>query len=178
MVALVLAVISVSLWRGSQLGAADAQKNQDRANDPVQANAAVYKDHLRDLEKEYVLGNLSSEELQIAREELARRLLDDVGDHTTSAPHTEHSSQEALLADERLATKAVKPNIQTWRAPWVWVMSFVFLVPVASMLMYAVMGQPLALNPAALQAETEQGADISPEKMTDHRLPIERKAEA
>ena len=175
MVAVVLAVISVSLWRGSQLGAADAQKIQDRANDPVQANAAVYKDHLRDLEKEYVLGNLSSEELQIAREELARRLLDDVGDHTTSAPHTEHSSQEALLADERVATKAVKPNFQTWRAPWVWVMSFVFLVPVASMLMYAVMGQPLALNPAALQAETEQGADISPEKMTEMATALTRR---
>ena len=41
MVALVVLVISVSLWRGSQLGAKDAQQIQDRANDPVQANAAV-----------------------------------------------------------------------------------------------------------------------------------------
>ena len=69
MVAVVLAVISVSLWRGSQLGAEDVQKIQDRVDDPVQANAAVYKDQLRDLEKEYVLGNLSSEELQIAKDE-------------------------------------------------------------------------------------------------------------
>ena len=75
MVVVVLAVIGVSLWRGSKLGAADAQKIQDRADDPVQANAAVYKDQLRDLEKEYVLGNLNSEELQIARDELARRCL-------------------------------------------------------------------------------------------------------
>ncbi|NBW69071.1 MAG: c-type cytochrome biogenesis protein CcmI, partial [Betaproteobacteria bacterium] len=175
MVAVVLAVISVSLWRGSQIGAVEAQKIQDFANDSVKANAAVYKDHLRDLEKEYVLGNLSRQELRIAREELARRLLDDVGGHTSSAPHTGHTSQEALLVHERVATKAVKPNFQTWRAPWVWVMSFVFLVPVASMLMYAVIGQPLALNPAALQAETEQGADISPEKMTEMATALTRR---
>ena len=153
MVAGVLVVISVSLWRGSQLGADVSQKVQDDADDPVQANAAVYKDQIRDLEKEYALGNLSSEELQIARDELARRLLDDVGDKVQTA----------------------KLTPQAWRAPWVWVMGFVFLVPVAACVMYAVMGQPLALNPAALQAEAEQGADISPEKMTEMATALTRR---
>ena len=153
MVAVVLAVISVSLWRGSQLGADASQQEQDRADDPVQANAAVYKDQIRDLEKEYGLGNLSSEELQIAKDELARRLLEDVGD----------------------SAQIAKPTPQAWRAPWVWVMSFVFLVPVAACVMYAVMGQPLALNPAALQAEAEQGSDISPEKMTEMATALTRR---
>ena len=153
MLAVVLAVISVSLWRGSQLGADASQQEQDRADDPVQANAAVYKDQIRDLEKEYGLGNLSSEELQIAKDELARRLLEDVGD----------------------SAQIAKPTPQAWRAPWVWVMSFVFLVPVAACVMYAVMGQPLALNPAALQAEAEQGSDISPEKMTEMATALTRR---
>lgn len=153
MVAGVLVVISVSLWRGSQLGADVSQKVQDDADDPVQANAAVYKDQIRDLEKEYGLGNLSSEELQIARDELARRLLDDVGDNARTA----------------------RPAPQAWRAPWVWVMGFVFLVPVAACVMYAVMGQPLALNPAALQAEADQGSDISPEKMTEMATALTRR---
>lgn len=153
MVAVVLAVISVSLWRGSQLGADASQQAQDRADDPVQANAAVYKDQIHDLEKEYVLGNLSSEELQIAKDELARRLLDDVGD----------------------TTQITKSTPQAWRAPWIWVMGFVFLVPVAASVMYAVMGQPLALNPAALQAEAEQGSDISPEKMTEMATALMRR---
>ena len=153
MVAVVLAVISVSLWRGSQLGADASQQEQDRADDPVQANAAVYKDQIRDLEKEYGLGNLSSEELQIAKDELARRLLEDVGD----------------------SAQITKPTTQAWRAPWVWVMSFVFLVPVAACLMYAVMGQPLALNPAVLQAEAGQGSDISPEKLTEMATALTRR---
>lgn len=153
MVAVVLAVISVSLWRGSQLGADASQQAQDRADDPVQANAAVYKDQIRDLEKEYGLGNLSSEELQIAKDELARRLLEDVGD----------------------STQIAKATTQAWSAPWVWVMSFVFLVPVTACLMYAVMGQPLALNPAALQADAGQGSDISPEKMTEMATALTRR---
>jgi len=152
-VAVVLAVISVSLWRGSQLGAETSQQAQDNADDPVLANAAVYKDQIRDLEKEYALGNLSSEELQIARDELARRLLDDVG-------YPVHTA---------------KLTPQAWRAPWVWVMGFVFLVPVTACVMYAVMGQPLALNPAALQAEAEQGSDISPEKMTEMATALTRR---
>ena len=153
MVAVVLAVISVSLWRGSQRGAEASQQAQDRADDPVKANAAVYKDQIRDLEKEYVLGNLNSEELQIARDELARRLLEDVHE-------VEHIT---------------KPTPQAWRAPWVWVMSFVFLVPVASMLIYATLGQPLALEPAALQADSEHGNGISPEKMTEMATALTRR---
>jgi len=153
MVAVVLAVISVSLWRGSQRGAEASQQEQDRADDPVQANAAVYKDQIRDLEKEYVLGNLNIEELQIARDELARRLLEDVHE----------------------VVHITKPTPQAWRAPWVWVMSFVFLVPVASMLMYATLGQPLALDPAALQAESEHGNGISPEKMTEMATALTRR---
>ena len=109
MVAVVVAVISVSLWRGSQLGAKDAQHMQDRADDPVQANAAVYKDQLKELEKEYVLGNLSSEELQVAREELARRLLDDVGDsairsHTETLVSQDDSRSEIDSRSEMLSS--------------------------------------------------------------------------
>ena len=175
MVALVVLVISVSLWRGSQLGAKDAQQIQDRANDPVQANAAVYKDQLKELEKEYVLGNLSNEELQVAREELARRLLDDVGD-STERPHADTPvSQDDSLSETHPTAQISKPTTLVWRAPWVWVMSFVFLVPVAASVMYAVLGQPLALNPAALQAESEHGGAISPEKMTEMATALMRR---
>ena len=175
MVVVVLAVISVSLWRGSQLGAEDVQKIQDRVDDPVQANAAVYKDQLRDLEKEYLLGNLSSEELQIAKDELARRLLEDVGGDATSTEHSQATSQEESLVEVHEPAQMAKPKPQVWRAPWVLVMSFVFLVPVASMLMYAVTGQPLALNPASLQAEAEQGSNVSPEKMTEMATALMRR---
>lgn len=181
MVAVVVAVIGVSLWRGSQLGAEVAQHMQDRADDPVQANAAVYKDQLRDLEKEYVLGNLSSEELQVAREELARRLLDDVGgsaigSHTETLVSQDDSRSEIDSHSEMLSSlQMAKASPHAWRAPWVWVMIFVFIVPVAASVMYAMLGQPLALNPAALQADSEHGGAISPEKMTEMATALMRR---
>ena len=173
--AVVVAVISVSLWRGSQLGAKDAQHMQARADDPVQANAAVYKDQLKELEKEYVLGNLSSEELQVAREELARRLLDDVGDSAIRS-HTETLvSQDDSRSEMLSSLQMAKPSLYAWRAPWVWVMSFVFIVPVAASVMYAMLGQPMALNPAALQADSEHGGAVSPEKMTEMATALMRR---
>ena len=41
--------------------------------------------------------------------------------------------------------------------------------------MYAVMGQPLALNPAVLQADAGQGSDISPEKLTEMATALTRR---
>jgi cytochrome c-type biogenesis protein CcmH len=43
------------------------------------------------------------------------------------------------------------------------------------MLMYATLGQPLALDPAALQAESEHGNGISPEKMTEMATALTRR---
>lgn len=176
MVAGVLAVIAMSFWRGARHGAEAAQQAQDGVDDPVQANAAVYKDQLRDLEKEYMLGNLSSQELQIARDELARRLLEDVGEgNVLGMQPAVVNSPEYLPVDEHRAASITIPTTQAWRAPWVWVMSFVFLVPVASMLMYAVLGQPLALDPAALRANSDQSSDISPAKMAEMATALMRR---
>lgn len=176
MVAVVLTVIGVSLWRGSQLGTEAAQQEQVWGNDPIQANTSVYKDQLRDLEKEHVLGNLNSQEFQIARDELARRLLEDVGEgNAPKMQSTVANSHMNLLSEEHPTAQKVKPLALAWRAPWVGVMSFVFLVPVAAMLMYAVLGQPLALDPAALRAESAQSSDISPEKMTEMATALMRR---
>jgi cytochrome c-type biogenesis protein CcmH len=160
MVAVVLLVISLHVWRGSQQGALAAQQMQDHAADPVQANAAVYRDQLRDLEREYALGNLTSQELETARDELSRRLLEDVG----AGQVLEHGHPSQTVSAS-----------QPWRAPWVWIMSFVFLVPVAAMLMYAELGQPLALDPMALQQNAEHDGDISPEKMTEMATALMRR---
>ena len=65
MMALVLIVLSVALWRGSQQGARLAAHQADAVNDPAKANAAVYRDQLAELDREYVMGNLNSKRGQI-----------------------------------------------------------------------------------------------------------------
>jgi len=161
LVLVVIAVLAVSLWRGSRQGAVLASHLQDAAAAPAQANAAVYREQLAELEREYQLGNLNDEELQIARDELAHRLLEDVG-------------PDALALDTPHDTpRAVTPVV--WRKPWILISSLVFVVPVSAMLMYAVLGQPAALDPMALKQGVDNTAEVTPEKLTEMATALTRR---
>ena len=157
MMAVVLLVLSVALWRGSQQGARLAAHQADAINDPAKANAAVYRDQLAELDREYVMGNLNYEELKAARDELSERLLADVAD----------------LDD---ATKPVAPaSTVVWRKPWLSIALLVFVVPVSSMLMYSVLGEPAALDPMALKQGVDSSAEVTPEKLTEMATALTRR---
>ena len=161
LVVIVLVVVAVTLWRGSQQGAELAAHLQDAAAAPAQANAAVYREQLSELDREYQLGNLNDEELQIARDELTRRLLEDVG-------------PDALVVD--VAAAQTRPaTAVVWRKPWVLMSSLIFLVPVTAMLMYAVLGQPAALDPMALKQGVDNAAEVTPEKLTEMATALTRR---
>jgi cytochrome c-type biogenesis protein CcmH len=83
---LVVAVLCMALWRGALRGARATLNAAQALDHPAQANAAVYRDQLADLQREHALGNLNDEELQAGRDELTRRLLDDVGPEALAQP--------------------------------------------------------------------------------------------
>ncbi len=157
MMAVVLIVLSVALWRGSQQGARLAAQQADAINDPAKANAAVYRDQMAELDREFVMGNLSYEELKAARDELSERLLADVAGLDQANPSTAP------------ATAVV------WRKPWLSIGLLVLVVPVASMLMYSVMGEPAALDPRALQQGVDSSAEVTPEKLTEMAVALTRR---
>jgi cytochrome c-type biogenesis protein CcmH len=157
MMAVVMLVLAIALWRGSQLGARLAAHQADALNDPAQANAAVYRDQMAELDREFVQGNLSYEELKAARDELSERLLADVADLDASS-------------------KPVAPaSAVVWRKPWLAIGLLVFVVPVASMLMYSVMGEPAALDPRALTQGVNSSEEVTPEKLTEMAIAITRR---
>ena len=159
MIAVVLLVLSVALWRGSQQGARVAAHQVDALNDPAKANAAVYRDQMAELDREFVMGNLNYEELKAARDELSERLLADVGD--------------AVVAD---APKSTAPSSAVvWRKPWLSIGLLVFVVPVASMLMYSVLGEPAALDPRAVTQGADASAEVTPEKLTEMATALTRR---
>ncbi len=158
LIALVLVVLSVALWRGSQRGALLAAHQAEAAHDPVKANAAVYRDQLAELEREHQLGNLSDEELQASRDELAQRLLDDVRETPAVAADTTHSVTSVV-----------------WRKPWAAIALVVFVVPVSSMFLYSVLGQPAALDPLALKQGVDESAEVTPEKLTEMAIALTRR---
>ena len=159
MMALVLIVLSAALWRGSQQGARLAAHQADAINDPSKANAAVYRDQMAELDREFVMGNLSYEELKAARDELSQRLLADVAVIETVAQEQPASPSLAVV----------------WRKPWLSIALLVFVVPVASLLMYSVLGEPAALDPRALVQGTDSSAEVTPEKLTEMATALTRR---
>jgi cytochrome c-type biogenesis protein CcmH len=156
MMAVVLIVLSVALWRGSQQGARMAAQQTDAANNPAKANAAVYRDQMAELDREFVMGNLNYEELKAARDELSQRLLADVG-------------------AEGLTNSPVASAAALWRKPWLAIGLLVFVVPVSSMLMYSVLGEPAALDPMALKQGVDGSAEVTPEKLTEMATALTRR---
>jgi cytochrome c-type biogenesis protein CcmH len=164
MMALVLIVLSVALWRGSQQGARLAAHQADAVNNPAQANAAVYRDQMADLDREFVMGNLNYEELKAARDELSQRLLADV-------------ATDAGADEQAASTTATKPHAPlVWRKPWLSIGLLVFVVPVASLMMYSVLGEPVALDPRALVQGAGNGSEeVTPEKLTEMATALTRR---
>jgi cytochrome c-type biogenesis protein CcmH len=162
MMAVVLVVLSLALWRGSQQGARLAAHQAEAANDPAKANAAVYRDHMVELDREYVMGNLNYEELKAARDELSQRLLDDVGTDDWVQPSV-----------SEVAHPAASPVV--WHKPWWGIALLVLVVPVSSLLMYSVLGEPAALDPLALKQGVDASAEMTPEKLSEMATALTRR---
>jgi cytochrome c-type biogenesis protein CcmH len=156
---LVVAVLCVALWRGALAGARASLGGTpaEQQDLPTQANAAVYRDQLLDLEREHALGHLSDEELQVGRDELTRRLLEDVGPVTLM-----HADTVGDVRGNDAVTSAQETRL---RKPWWLMLGVIFWVPVLSMGMYSVLGEPQALDPLAAQQGMGNEGEITPEKL-------------
>jgi cytochrome c-type biogenesis protein CcmH len=138
---LVVAVLSRTLWRGWQHGAA-----LQASFDPVQANAQVYRDQLAELERDHRLGQLSTQDLDAARDEIARRVLEDV-----STPSHASTTQPLVEASRR--------------GLWAVLGGVALLMCAGSITLYSLWGQPEALDPLALKQGVDEDAQVTPEKL-------------
>jgi len=143
----VVFVLARAWWQGARQ-AHDAQPPS--AQEMAQANTQVYRDQLEELEREYLAGNLTQAELHATRDELAQRLLDDVA---TDAP--------ALVTSAPSASDEVK----AFRKPWRAVVALGVALPVLAVVMYGVLGQPMALDPSVLARGAGENEEVTPEKL-------------
>ena len=137
--AIVVAVLTRTFWRGAREA---HEVHTPSAEEIAQANTQVYRDQLEDLERDFLNGHLSQTELHAARDELARRLLEDV------SPVTE-----------------VQATASNFRKPTRWMWGLGVSLPVLAIVMYGVLGQPMALDPSMLARGPEQNAEVTPEKL-------------
>lgn len=101
-------------------------------------NTAIYRDQLDDLERDLASGALSQADYAGAREEIERRVLEDVAADTAPTD----------TAPRRLPRTAL---------------ALAVTLPLAAALLYVVLGTPAALDPAARQGPQASAAEI--EKM-------------
>jgi len=165
LLALVVAVLCLSLWRGSLAGA-NAQTAQQTQNDPVQTNAAVYRSQMAELDEERSLGLISQDEWRQSRDELAARLLQDAG------PGSEGLS---AATDVSAQTVVKRTGSAALAKPWVLLFSFIVLIPTSSMVLYSILGQPAALDPLAISQGIDSPQDVTPEKLTTMATAITRR---
>ena len=124
LVALVVLLLLPPLLRGRAVSRADRR----------QANLAVFRDQEAELEKEKAAGTLGEADYQQAREELQRRLLEEVD----------------------VAAEAVSPRQGPSRATAI---VLALLLPAAALLGYTLLGNPKALDPRNLQAQPQVTAE-------------------
>lgn len=115
MVLLALWFVLPALWQ-------TAPQNNDDARG---ANLLVYQDQLRELEADLKGGLLSQTQYEQDKEELERRLLEDVGDRTAKAPSQQLRSRTLAYA-------------------------IALAIPIAAVAFYLAIGNPKALNPNAV----------------------------
>lgn len=135
----VVTVLVRTLWTSAR---AAHEWHAPTAQETAQANTQVYRDQLEELEREYLAGNVTPQELNTARDELARRLLEDV------------------QVDEPVAAE-----VGTFQKPWRITAGLAAGLPIVAMVMYGILGQPVALDPAVLARGAEQNTEVTPEKL-------------
>ncbi|WP_079435556.1 c-type cytochrome biogenesis protein CcmI [Zoogloea sp. LCSB751] len=119
--ALVLALISRPLLRQRQASHASRKA----------LNTAIYRDQMAELERDLASGALSAADHASARDELERRILEDLAD----------DGAEATAEPRRLPRTAIAVGLA---------------LPAAAVLLYLVLGTPAALDPAAVQASNSE----------------------
>ncbi len=139
-------VSSVILW------ALLRQRTTPLVTDQAQANAAIYRDQLAELDNEYAQGTLDETGLAYARDELKRRLLEDTPIESPTPPKQAQRSVSLAVA-------------------------LAMLFPILGLSTYVLLGNPQAIDPQA-RVSASQGSDEARPDMSTLADMLAKKLEA
>ncbi|MBS1141354.1 MAG: hypothetical protein H6R13_2807 [Proteobacteria bacterium] len=142
LIAVVAAFILPPLW----LGLRTPKSRGDRK----EANLAIFRDQLSELEREASEGSLATADFEQAKRELQRRLLEEV----------EPSAADAVTATHGPSRKMA--------------IAIILLLPILGMLGYGMLGNPQALDPT----QTAAPQQMTPEKINEMVASLAAKMQA
>jgi cytochrome c-type biogenesis protein CcmH len=126
-VVVVCAFLFLPLWFGGRRASSPGERQA--------ANVDVLRDQLADLERDRREGTLAEADFAVARQELQRRLLDEVDSS---------ASEAAGVAEDGPSHKTA--------------IALMLLLPITTLLLYALLGKPEALDPARTAPPPAQAA--------------------
>lgn len=152
-IALLLCVIVVVVFWCS-MSKASSIENGVNSKDDVMSNVTVFHEQLAELKKEYDQGTLSESEYEFSHAELTERLMQDSQTHS--------------------GIKNASTPGASWRGlAW----GFLIFIPIASIGFYALIGQPLTVDPQVVAAM--QGDDqLTPERLQSMAQDLEKNLSA
>ena len=127
LIVVVAAFILPPLWLGLRAPRGSADRKE--------ANLAIFRDQLLELEREKGEGTLADADFEQARRELQRRLLEEVEPEAAAATASSHA-----------------PSRKT-------AIALLLLLPILALLGYGMLGKPQALDPAQTSAPPKMTAD-------------------
>ncbi|MBL8429551.1 MAG: c-type cytochrome biogenesis protein CcmI [Dechloromonas sp.] len=131
LIVVVAAFLLPPLWLGLR-----SKSKADRK----EANLAIFRDQLAELSREKAEGSLAEADFEQAKQELQRRLLDEL----------------EPAADDGIAPVAAGPSRKT-------AVAILLLLPILGLLGYGMLGNPKALDPA----QTAAPPQMTPEKINE-----------
>ncbi len=165
LLAFVLLVLVVAFfWAALKSAVYKSRALQLDPKEAMMANVAVYREQLTELAAEFEIGRMTEHEFEVAREELAQRLVEDSQAQTQSLAHMggyDAKSKEAFDPNDSAVFAS-----QRKQTPWIrWtVPALAVLIPVLSIALYSVVGTPTALDYVETTAGPADEA-FTPEKL-------------
>ena len=159
-----LILVIVFFWAALKSAIYKSRAQQQDPKEAMMANVAVYREQLTELAAEFELGRLSEQEFELAREELAQRLVEDSKAHTQALSNL--NTRELNVGEAFAPSDSAAFASQRTQSPWIrWtVPALAVLIPVLSISLYFLVGTPTALD----YVETVAGASdeaFTPEKL-------------
>ena len=161
---MVLALVIAFFWAALKSAVYKSRAFQVDPKEAMMANVAVYREQLTELAAEFEIGRLSEHEFELAREELAQRLVEDSQSVTNALSQLsvqDLKSREAFGPNDSVvyATKRTQGPWIRWTLP-----ALAVLVPVLSISLYFLVGTPEALDYVETTANMPDEA-FTPEKL-------------
>ena len=171
-----LLMVIAFFWAALKSAVFKSRSVQLDPKEAMMANVAVYREQLTELAAEFEIGRLNEHEFELARDELAQRLLEDSQAQTQVLANL--STQDlknkeafdpkdsALFASQRTPTPWIR-----WTVP-----ALAVLIPVLSISLYLLIGTPTALDYVETVAGPTDEA-FTPEKLAQMAQELTKRLE-